>query len=256
MKRVKLVILTYNKFDLMQRAVETALDSTLSPEIIVIDNSPDIGGFKYIQQLLYPARRVFILPMPNLGTSASWNWAMNHYEDDPFVIISNDDIEFQRDTLAKLANRAVTSDAGLIFGSQNDGVPFNLFLLKQKTFRTVGPFDETFRPIYYEDDDFAYRMKLAGLRMEEVTEARYLHVHGGSATLKAYDPAETERHHHRFRWNTEYYARKWGGPPHNETFTTPFNSGEDSKNWHKRQKWELPDKYNVSVSTYLSSKGY
>lgn len=251
MERVKLVILTYNKHDLMRKAVDSALAGTLKPEIIIIDNTGKADSLPYVRDIVYPARQVHIVPMTeNLGTSASWNWAMNYFHDS-FVIFANDDVEFHATTIEKLVNRALCSSAGLIHGSNASGVPFNLFLLKKWAFEQVGEFDQTFRPIYFEDDDFAYRMELEGIAREEVPDATFGHV--GSATLNAMPPEEIERHHIRFRWNEEYYRRKWGGTPHRETYRNPFNGDIDARRWHRNRKWVLPDKYTTSVSTFLST---
>lgn len=251
MNKVRLVILTYNKHDLARKAVDSALAGSLKPEIIIVDNSGRAESLPHFKDIIYPFGNVHLIPMvENLGTSKSWNWAMNYFEDS-FVIFANDDVEFHHDTIDKIVRRALYSPAGLLHGSQQSGVPFNLFLLKGWAYDKVGEFDETFRPIYFEDDDFAYRLKLAEIDMEEVADATFGHV--GSATLKAYTSAETELHHQRFRWNQEYYTRKWGGLPHQETYTHPFNGDKDAIRWHKGRKWTLPDKYTISVSTFLQN---
>lgn len=264
MWKPKVVILTYNKHHLMRKAVESALASSLQPEIFIIDNSGSADSLPYIQDIVYPTHNVHIMPMSeNLGTSAAWNWALQHYKHDPFVILMNDDVELDTYALERLVSAAQSSTHALLFGNTHSGVTFNLCLLKTNAYEAVGPFDETFRPIYFEDDDYVHRLKIAGYTIAEVPEVTYSHV--GTAHLKDIPDAETQRHHIRFRWNDAYYTRKWGRltnaprTPGYEKFTTPFNTGIDSALWHKlraRKGWVLPDKYSIGVEDFIRREGY
>lgn len=249
MNKVRFVILTYNRHDLMRKAIDSVLTGTLVPEVIIIDNTGKAGALSYVSDILYPNRQVHLLPMiESLGTSGSWNWAMDYF-DDSFLIFANDDIEVHSNTIEELVNRALYSPAGLLYPSQKSGPPFSLFLLKHWAFLKVGVFDETFKPIYFEDNDYHYRLKLAAVEQEEVN-VEYEHV--GSATLNSMPTTEIDRHHIRFRWNEEYYRQKWGGLPGHETYTNPFNGTKDSIRWHRNRIWVMPDKYNTPVSTFIA----
>jgi GT2 family glycosyltransferase len=264
MQRPKLVILTYNKHHLMRKAVDSVLAGSLVPEIMVIDNTGNAESLPYLQDIHYPRQQVHSMPMgENLGTSGAWNWAMEHYRYEPFVIFANDDIEVDTFAIERLVNAAQSSSSALLFGNVTSGVTFNFCLLKTAAYERIGPFDQTFRPIYFEDDDYVHRLKLVGYTVEEVSTVTYQHV--GTAHLKDIPDSEVQKHHIRFRWNDAYYTKKWGRlpgatrTPGYEAYTTPFNSGVDSAQWHKQRAkdgWVLPDKYSISVDEFIRRENY
>jgi GT2 family glycosyltransferase len=96
-------------------------------------------------------------------------------------------------------------------------------MVKLSLFERVGFFDERFYPAYFEDNDFHYRMKLAGAT-EAIAPCGYDHVN--SATIQKYTPKQKEAHHERFKRLRSYYVKKWGGMPGSEAYTIPFD-GED-----------------------------
>jgi hypothetical protein len=71
-------------------------------------------------------------------------------------------------------------------------------------------------------------MKLLGLDSANVTGTSYFHA--GSATLGKFDIMRKMMHHHNFSKNTDYYIAKWGGLPHEEQFTRPFNGNQNIGN--------------------------
>jgi GT2 family glycosyltransferase len=92
------------------------------------------------------------------------------------------------------------------------------FILPKTTFEKVGEFDEGFFPAYFEDNDYAYRMKLMGMG---ITKIPYLipSVHRVSQTMEHDDSVRV-----RFHKNKKRYIEKWGGEPMQEKYKTPFNS--------------------------------
>jgi GT2 family glycosyltransferase len=83
--------------------------------------------------------------------------------------------------------------------------------------KQLGGFDEGFKVAYHEDNDFCYRMRLAGM---ERLNTSFLNpvVYRNSMTI-----AKQPTLNQHFMENREYYFRKWGGYPNEETFKTPFN---------------------------------
>lgn len=73
----------------------------------------------------------------------------------------------------------------------------------------------------FEDNDMHYRIILSGHKAGCTVSAPYYHF--GSQTAKP------ESFHETFRANREYYVRKWGAAPGQETFAKPFN--DVSKTW-------------------------
>lgn len=93
--------------------------------------------------------------------------------------------------------------------------------------KTDGGFDEGFEPAYFEDDDMRYRLGLeldkpfrAGRRDFRVPAARYYHANSMTRTLM---PNAVS--HDQFASNRARYIMKWGGPPGEERFKTPFSFG-------------------------------
>lgn len=211
--------------------IKTAVDSVLyrssivPRRIIIIDNSTKGLAALALADKIQKHTNIFVLPQTeNLGVSKSWNYFMREYQDD--IIIANDDVFVDYDTIKGITTAALyTPDEIFFAGPSESGNAFSFFLLKKRGFEEIGPFDENFYPAYFEDNDYAYRMKLRGYSIQTVADATYSHA--GSQTLKNYTADQLNKHHIQFRKNQTYYIKKWGGLPHAETFEQPFD-GKDS----------------------------
>jgi GT2 family glycosyltransferase len=222
--KIYYVIPTYKSFDLAFNGILAAMRGTVVPtSIIVIDNSGNGAATAYLEPLVKKYNNVYLWPQTyNLGVARSWNYAFDQIKND-YIIQANDDVEVEPRTIEYLVTAAKNNPKEIFFsGEQDSGNAFSLFLLTQRGYELIGAFDEDFYPAYYEDDDYAYRMKLKGYRIIPVHGATYFHV--GSSTLKSYTPQEMDMHHNSFRANQARYKRKWGGLPRLEEFTTAFNN--------------------------------
>ena len=86
-----------------------------------------------------------------------------------------------------------------------------------KTLEKVGLFDIQYVTSYFEDNDFAYRMKLAGMKV--IADAFFNpEVYRNSATIEK-DPSLNSN----FERNKQRFISKWGGMPNQEIFNIPFN---------------------------------
>jgi len=91
-----------------------------------------------------------------------------------------------------------------------------------------------------EDNDYAYRCLLAGVRTVSLPAGL---THDISSTI-ASDNHLRDQNYRTFGENSDYYRRKWGGSPLNEEYSTPFDNGGDIRDWHldidrlARQTWE------------------
>lgn len=85
--------------------------------------------------------------------------------------------------------------------------------------QAVGSWDTVFAN-YYTDVDFYRRLRLAGYEQVE-THLPVTH-HGGSSTYKS-DPALAFQVSVTLQLYDQYYRQKWGGPPGEEQYNTPFN---------------------------------
>jgi GT2 family glycosyltransferase len=162
----------------------------------------------------------------NFGVANAWNFFVKEAEKDGYdaVILANDDIFLYPEVLQNFVDTMKSSEFTSFAGSNM----FSFFGIHVSLFNKVGDFDENFWPAYYEDNDYFYRMKLLGIESTHVTGASYFHA--GSATLGKFDLMRKMMHHHNFSKNTEYYKEKWGGMPHEEKFTRPFDGDQNVGN--------------------------
>ncbi len=213
---------TYKSFDECRVSVQSALNSSVIPDqIVIIDNSGNGSGALALNDLVND--RVHIWPQSrNIGVAASWNMFHRELRDD-YVIIANDDVTLHHNTIEYLIKAADKhgNEQVLFTGAGESGNAFSLFLLTKRGYSEVGPFDERFWPAYFEDNDYARRLYLRGYIIVPVTNATYDHV--VSSTLKKYTPAEMDLHHNRFRANRAYYIHKWGGEPYYEVYDKEFD---------------------------------
>jgi GT2 family glycosyltransferase len=158
-------------------------------------------------------------PGRNMGVAAAWNHI--HRAVDEYVIIICDDMELMPNTIAALVAAAdAHPDHGFFWPQYDQHSMFGVNLLRHWAFEKIGPYDEQFHPAYFEDNDYARRMQLAGLPTMNVAGCGLSH-HVGSATLKSYSPDEMTSHHSNFEANRARYIAKWGGLPGHETFQKP-----------------------------------
>lgn len=100
---------------------------------------------------------------------------------------------------------------------------FSAFAVNRFCWETVGEFDEAFAPAYFEDNDYHYRMKLAGV--EAVVYPPALFYHYGSRTQnEANESGLPIMPPPMFENNRATYVRKWGGVPNEEKWKYPFDN--------------------------------
>lgn len=216
-----LAVPTLNRYDLLREMLASLERSTVMPErILVLDN----GG-----RLKERIRRDGALPLwdrteisvvigHGRSLAASWNTAIRWgLTDRSAVIITNDDIQWEPDSYRSLVD-------GLCYGEPDMGTTENVggfvcFALTRELVEKVGEFDTRFFPAYFEDEDYRYRMKLAGVYPRSVPGARIQHVE--SASLQAMDSAQRELFKGYFQRNVTLYRQKWGGVVGEEQYEEP-----------------------------------
>lgn len=199
---------TINRADLLNEALERYFEDFKETEILIVDNG---------NQQIITREKQFVIYRPerNLGVSGSWNMMMDYADkvDATHVLILNDDV---------ISGRTEHEIKMLI--NQNPDIPFFnslqnwcSFILSVDLWKELGGFDETFFPAYFEDNDWCYRMRLAGMERLNTSFLNPI-VYRNSMTI-AKEPSLNSS----FNNNREYYAKKWGGYPNEEMFKTPFN---------------------------------
>lgn len=202
------LIPTINRKDLLMEALEWYVEYCKQTEIIVLDNGNQgiVSGA--------PNLRVFESDK-NKGVAGSWNWLIKKAIErgHTHFLVLNDDIVLQR----------YSNEIYQIIANWGDGFfhrprPFynwSAFILNQDIYEKVGEFDEAFVKCFFEDNDYEYRMKLAGVHIR-YEDALNPQIYRNSQTIEK-DPLLGD-----YIANKEYYIKKWGGIPTEETFKTPF----------------------------------
>lgn len=204
-----ILIPTINRKDLLMGALDWYLKNLPETEIIVLDNGKQgiVSG--------HPNLKVFE-PIKPKGVAASWNWLIRRaiHRGYRYFLILNDDVILQRSQseiqglLEKHGNNSFIRPQAIY--------NWSAYILNADIFKKVGEFDESFQKCFFEDNDYEYRMQLAGINIkydETLNPQVYLN---SQSTLK--DPLLGD-----FIANREYYINKWGGEPTKETYKTPFN---------------------------------
>lgn len=209
MKKFFIGIPTINRADLLNEALVKYAKDFPSVHIIIVDNGN--------QNIWMGADNIFVFNFGvNYGVAKSWNWLMRKgfaegYEN---ALILNDDVYLGKNEAQISTYIDEFPQHGFFVGL---GVNWSAFIVRQFTFDVVGHFDEQFYPAYFEDNDFCYRMQLAGVTREQST---FLNpeIYRNSMSIQKDSSLNTN-----FEKNRQYYIAKWGGAPTKETFKTPFN---------------------------------
>jgi GT2 family glycosyltransferase len=199
---------TINRADLLNEALQRYFEDFKETEIFIVDNG---------NQNIITREELFAIyrPEKNLGVSKSWNTIFDYADkvDATHVLMLNDDIVSGRTEheIKMLINQ--NPDIHFFNSLQN----WCSFILSVDLWEELGKFDETFFPAYFEDNDWCYRMRLTN---KERLNTSFLNplVYRNSMSI-----AKEPSLNNSFNINKEYYAKKWGGYPNEETFTTPFN---------------------------------
>jgi hypothetical protein len=199
---------TINRADLLEQALMHYRKSFPDVFKSIIDNGKQ--GFGKIHDTLSSATTEMNF---NFGVAMSWNLlCMAGFFEKEYAVILNDDVilQYNQDEIQQYLNEHKPLLA--IHGSG-----FCAFIIHKSVFEKVGFFDFNFSPAYFEDADYVYRCKLAGI---EITKPEILRtiVTGHSSSIEK-DPTLNDR----FQINKQYYIQKWGGEVGAEKFTTPFN---------------------------------
>lgn len=177
--------------------------------------------------------------------SKTVNFGANYFLDKGFdyVLVLNNDIVLHADAITRLVERFEKGGVGMVtcldVTGECEGKPeklaplsskekevcletphpcFSAFMFNKECWNTVGEFDELFAPAYYEDNDYHYRMELAGLLAVTYPPSMFFH-YGSRTHMEALGRpmADSSNNHHSF-------IRKWGGNPKHEVYTHPYNN--------------------------------
>lgn len=204
-----------SRFDLLERMLES-VDHPVK-QTIVVDNS--CTGWTTNNH--YPID--YLHPVSGLGYGGAINAGIMQTADAPWWMWASNDVRWHPGALAEIA--------ALMEGYKKPRIVtggFTWAAVNPALINTVGLIDEwSFFPIYYDDNDYQYRCKLAGIEWIEWWDKGTDHGDAGkpgSMTINS-DPLLRKRNDVTFAENGKRYIEKWGGMPRKEVYKSPWNTG-------------------------------
>lgn len=248
--KASIVVVTYNNLHLTKQCLESVLARTEWPnfELFVVDNASADGTPKYLQELAQKDSRVHvILNSENRGFAAANNQALRQAQGEFLVLLNNDTVVTRGWLSGLIRHLSSRPDFGLVgpvtnwigneaqikagysslkdmqtwaadYVKAHDGEFFDIPVaalfcaaMRRDTFAQVGELDERFGVGMFEDDDYARRVREAGLRVVCVEDV-FVH-HHGKAAFKQMAQATYDQ---LFARNRALFEEKWGTPwvPH------------------------------------------
>jgi len=242
-KRASIVLLSYNTLEHTRRCVESLFEYTDYPnyEIIIVDNGSTDGSKDFLAQIARSRLNIELISNDtNRGFAAGTNQGIAVAEGEYLVFLNNDTV-VTKGWLTGLVRHLQHPEIGMVgpvtnsignearievpYGSdlsamhhfawkyttEHWGQHFDIPVLamfcvamRREVVEAVGLLDENFEIGFFEDDDFALRVKAAGLRVVCARDIFVHHLGGASFSLFSEE---------QFRWvferNKAYFERKW-----------------------------------------------
>jgi len=204
-----ILIPTINRKDLLIEALDFYTTHMPNTQILIWDN-----GKQTIPT--YPNTEIFEAEY-NYGVAASWNALIDKAWERGIenYLILNDDVILRcgEGIINQMLVKCAETKA---FHRCRPFYNWSAFILRKSTYDLVGRFDENFKRCYFEDNDYQYRMRLAGIPIMYEDQLNPEIYRNSQSILK--DPLLSN-----YIDNRDYFVKKWGGMPDSETHKTPFN---------------------------------
>jgi len=171
---------TVSQFDLAQRLIDS-IDYPVE-HLVIVDNS---GTKQHFWQKGKWIRNIWILNMPHgLGANGAWNLIIKSTPFAPYWVIPNDDSYFEPGALETIAQEVNTEAFNFL-----DIIPkWSCVIPTEGSVRRAGLWDEAFHPIYFDDDDYEWRMKELGVPFNYINAKVH---HNNSSSLVPEKNSET-----------------------------------------------------------------
>jgi GT2 family glycosyltransferase len=191
--------------------------ASINPHVCPIINPTNRGFAPANNQGLAAARGADVLVLLNNDTIVAEGWldGLRRHLDDKNVgcvcactnrIGNEAEVECSYRTLGEMlafARRRAQEHAGEIFDLPM--APMFCFAMRRESFEKLGPIDEQYELGMFEDDDYAMRVRAAGLRVCCADDV-FVHHFGGASFTNLLASGE---HTRTFRANRERFEKKW-----------------------------------------------
>lgn len=185
---------TLSRFDMAQRLIDS-IDYPVE-KLVIIDNS---GKREFKPRPNVNIKDMWLIQVPHgLGANGAWNLIIKSTPFAPYWVIPNDDSWFEPGALQKIAEE-VKLDA---FNFVNVSPKWSCVIPTEGSVERAGLWDEAFHPVYYDDDDYEWRMQELGIPFHTINATVH---HDNSSTLKS---GYAERNTRTFESNRTLFLNK------------------------------------------------
>jgi GT2 family glycosyltransferase len=223
----------YKKSWGIKETVHSLLDNSsgLDIEFVFVQNGEDDLLTDFINKVLSNNNGRSVLISENVGVAKAWNIGVSACLSE-IIIISNDDVEFNHDSLIRLIKTLISDDKigqvgpeggewyfdksgkrkGISQIEDVDEISGYFFITKRQAYNKVGGFDEYYSPAGVEEIDYSFALRSAGYRCVVVPDTGIVHhgYHGVSAKPQTiYYLGESIDTHVLDRRNKDYFVNKW-----------------------------------------------
>lgn len=164
--------------------------------LVIIDNS---GKKQFEPKVNDNIKNLWLIQVPHgLGANGAWNLIIKSTPHAPYWVIPNDDSWFEPGALQTIAENVDTTKFNFV-----DVQPiWSCVVPTEGSVARAGLWDEAFHPVYFDDDDYEWRMKQLGVEFNHISAKVN---HDNSSTLKSgYD----ERNSVTFKRNQQLFRNK------------------------------------------------
>ena len=163
---------TLSKFDMAQRLLDS-IDYPVQ-KLVIVDNS---GRKSWIPEPNDYVSELWTIRLPHgLGANGAWNMIIKSTPFSPYWVIPNDDSWFEPGALEIIANNVDPQK----FNFVNVNPKWSCVVPGEGAILKAGLWDEVFHPIYYDDDEYEWRMNLLGVEFNHIPATVH---HNNSSTL-------------------------------------------------------------------------
>lgn len=186
---------TLSRFDLAQRLLDS-IDYPIE-DLVIVDNSGKREFEPVIETDL--VKNTWVIQVPyGLGANGAWNLIIKSTPHAPYWVIPNDDSYFAPGALATIAAKVDTT----AFNFLDINPKWSCVIPGEGAVLQAGLWDEVYHPIYYDDDDYEWRMEKLGVRFNTIPAKVY---HDNSSTLRS---GFSERNDVTYKRNRSVFTNK------------------------------------------------
>jgi hypothetical protein len=182
---------TVRRFDLAQRLLDS-IDYPVE-NLVIIDNS---GKREFQPRTSEYILNTWVIQVPHgLGANGAWNLIIKSTPHAPYWVIPNDDSHFAPGALQTIAENVDTN----AFNFVKVNPIWSCVIPTEGSVGKAGLWDEVFHPVYFDDDDYEWRMKELGVPFNYIDAVVY---HDNSSSIMP------ERNSVTFHRNQSVFANK------------------------------------------------